>query len=83
MTTSRARLNRVNANCECCGRQFVAIERTNKKLQRYCSGVCQRAANEPIDSPDEAEIKRRAEQIKYLREERGIVKITQDMLDWY
>ena len=83
MTISRARLNRIKVYCDCCGKQFIAVERSNKKLQRYCSGVCQRAANEPIDSPDEAEIKRRVEVIKHLRRERGIVKITQDMLDWY
>jgi len=37
MATSR--LNRIKLYCECCGKQFIAVERSNKKLQRYCSGV--------------------------------------------
>jgi len=80
---TNVKYKRVNVRCECCDKEFFAAVRLGKRLQRYCSGVCQRESNVPHDLPDEAEIKRRAGVIKYLREERGINKITHDMLDWY
>jgi len=71
---------RVIAICECCGKEFVATERPNKMLQKYCSGECNRESQVPIDIPED-EIQRRAGIIRRIRE-RGVTKITPDMLDW-
>ena len=77
------RLDRIDAQCAHCGKTFIAIDRPNRRTQRYCCEACQRESREPNDLPNEVEIKRRAGVIKHLREKLGIVKITQDMLDWY